>query len=153
MGCRTLIEIRYSRPEDVNELDRTKREKDNQEAENLGTTFKQALTVSYQNAVFRKTVLVNGEVSAMFGVTNSPDEGIHGVYFITGTGINKLSKFQFVRVYLEELKKLSTLFKHLISLVDSQYKEAVKLIEIAGFQKTEERKVNENIFYVYELKV
>lgn len=88
----------------------------------------------------------------MFGVTGSLFMEVHGAYFVTGKASLSVSYLKFVRLYLEELEKISAMFPHLIALVDNSYKEATRLIEIAGFQKTEEREINGHMFYVYELK-
>ncbi len=87
----------------------------------------------------------------MFGVTGSLFSEWNGIYFVTGTEVEKLPAVTFVRLYVQELEKLRSLFPRLICLVDSEYKEAMKLLELVGFKKMKEVLFKDKMSYLYEL--
>lgn len=122
--------------------------KDREEAEHQGTLPHKALYQSYKSAVYRKTVLIDSEVAAMFGVSGDLFAPVNSVYFLTGNVINKLSKTAFVRLYLQELEKMTSMF-NLVCLIDSEYKEAWKLVELAGFKRMKDVVINNNLSYLY----
>lgn len=129
-------------------MNKTLRLKDREEAENQGVAPHKALYQSYKSAVYRKTVLVDDVVAAMFGVSGDLFATTNSVYFLTGTKIDTLPKITFVRLYLQELEKMTSMF-NLVCLVDSKYKEAWRLVELAGFKRTKDIMINNNLSYMY----
>lgn len=130
----------------VKELSTNIREKDRREAESLGFSPEKALFYSYKHGLVRRTVLVDDRVAAIFGVVGSPLGIIGQIYLITGEVCNSMSPIRFAKIYLKELQGLKNLFPVLENYVHSDYKGAVGMLRIAGFELSEPIEINGTTF-------
>lgn len=125
--------IRSSRLSDVNNLYETMREKDKIESIKLGFNPKVALTYSYRNALYRQTALIDGQVSAMWGVVGSALSHTGNPYLVTSTHVTEISTYKFVGIYKKEVQEMLKLFPVLENYVDGSYIESVRLLKLIGF--------------------
>jgi hypothetical protein len=145
-----VIEIIDSNLRHVKELSKTMRLKDMQEALKMGVNPRKALHRSFNRGLYRKTVLVNNEVAAMFGVGGTIFDKVNNLYFVTGTVANTVSPLTFVRIYKEQVSIMTNMFNRLLCIVDPDYKEAIKLLEYVNFERHEPTTmINGNHFYIY----
>ena len=127
------IEIRDAKYGDIQQLVLTFREKDRIEVNKLGYSPRQALLWSYRNSFIRRTGLVDGRVAAMWGVAGQLTSIVGTPWFLTGTEFEKASPLKMVKLYKREVQDLLQLFPGLENRVDSEYPEAIKLLELVGF--------------------
>lgn len=146
------VEVVQSTPEHLVELTKRIRHKDAQESLKLGFEPLVAITQCFKYAVLRKTVLINGEVAAVFGVTGSFFAEQNTLYLITSEVVNQVSPLTFVKIYLQELEKMISTFNKLVCYVDVDYKEAVRLLELVGFEREQTLNLNGHEFYLYSLE-
>ena len=143
-------EIRISVFNDVEALVRQVRDKDRLEAEALGMSVDKALYLTFKYGLIRRTVTLDGEVIAMFGVSGTPLSLVGRPYFVSGKGIGRLSPIKIARIYKREVSTMNSLFPILENYVDANYEEAVRLLKITGFELTPQ-KINGNDFYKYRM--
>jgi hypothetical protein len=129
----TTVEIVPSEAWHVRELSGTLRKEDIEEAAGLGLIPHRGLFLAYRKAVYRKTVLVNGKVAAMFGLHGELLGNVGYPYLITGWHVYDVSTREFIRIYKEELEKMRQIFPRLENYVLASYTGAVRMLEIAGF--------------------
>ncbi len=146
-----MIDIVTTTIEHLKELDQNIREKDKQEALNLGVEPLKALIQCHKYAVLRNTILINGRVAAVFGVTGNLFSEEHTLYLITSEVVTEIPHITFVRTYIHELEKLLSIFDKLNCYVDAEYKEAIKLLEFVGFRKEQTLILNDHEFYYYKI--
>lgn len=144
-----LITIVPSEPSHLSLLSDNIREKDKKECIRLGCQPLHAITQCFKQAVLRSTVLVDGEVAAVFGITGSLFSSQNTLYLITSEVVKKISHITFVRICLQELEKFMMICEKLICYVDVEYKEAIKLLELVGFEREQTLTLNDNKFYLY----
>lgn len=128
-----MIEVRASKFSDIKELCRTVRPKDRLESVRLGFEPSMALKYSYKNAVYRKTALVDGVVSAMWGVVGNVLSNFGVPYLVTGDAVESISPYKFARIYKHEVQQMLDLFPELENHVDKTYTESVRLLRLTGF--------------------
>lgn len=128
-----MIEILDSTAAHARELSQTMREQDRLEALRMGLDPRKAIFYVYRRAFFRKTVLVDGRVAAMYGIVGSPIQHVNYPYLMTSSEVQKVPPLVFTRVYLKAVKEMTTLASLLEGYVDFEYSEAIRLLRIAGF--------------------
>jgi len=128
------------------------RENDKKEARALGLIPHHALFYAYKHACFRRTALVDGRVAAMWGVVGTPLGLVGQPYLITGTECDGVSPIAFAKVYLKELQAMARIFPILENYVDAEYTGAVGMLELAGFNLTEETTFHGHRFYKFTMK-
>lgn len=146
-----MINIVESTYDHAWELCNTLREKDKNEIRAWGITPNKAVLDSLSRSILTRTALVDNEVAAMWGVCGS-FIGVTGMpYLLTGYPIEKLSPIKFARLYKNEVKLMMNHFSVLENYVDSEYDEAIKMLQIAGFDILEPIKVNTSKFYKFRM--
>lgn len=126
-----LVESTYDH---VHELAQTMRQKDKIECVRFGCQPDKALFYSFKNAVIRRTGLVNNRVAAMWGVVGTPLSFNGTPYLLTSPEIEKIPALTFARIYKKEVEAMAKVFPILENYVDFEYKEAIKLLKIVGFE-------------------
>lgn len=127
------------------------READKLEGDSLGKAAHKLLYYSYKTAVYRRTGFVDGEVAAMWGVSGTPF-GIVGMpYLITSSRVEKLSSFQFARIYKQEVEVMADYFPILENYVDASYEGAIRMLKIAGFNIQDKVVFNGRDFYRFDM--
>lgn len=147
-----MIEIIDSTTSHVRELRKTLRDNDKLEATRVGLDPFKAIFIAYTRAVFRKTVLVNGRVAAMYGVVGTPLGLVGMPYLITGTVSEEVSPLTFARVYKQGVEEMSSIFSVLENYVDASYLGAVRLLKISGFSLSEPVQINGFDFLRFTLR-
>jgi len=146
----TKVIVKVSVLDDVEKLSKTMRDKDRKEAEALGMSAEKALYLTFKHGLLRRTAFIDGEVVAMWGVTGTPFSLVGRPYLITGTSSKKISSLEFCRIYKKEVEVMNHLFPILENYVDANYKEAVRLLRMTGFDLSPE-KINDNDFYKFRM--
>lgn len=146
-----MIEIVQSKPEHLIALSDNIRQKDRIESLRLGVEPLKALTQCFKYAIVRKTILIDGKVAAVFGVTGNLFANQNTLYLATSNTVKQVSSLTFVRTYIQELDKLKAAFEKLVCYVDAEYYEAIKLLELVGFEREQTLTLNDNEFYLYGL--
>lgn len=146
------LEVVQTTVEHLKELDADIRPKDRLEALRLGFEPITALIQCHKYAIVRKTILIDGEVAAVYGVTGNLFSNRNTLYLATSNAVNSIPHITFVRIYIAELEDLQKVFDKLDCFVDAQYHEAIKLIEFVGFKKEQTLELNGNQFYLYSLE-
>lgn len=131
----------------VKELSETLRDKDKQEILASGLTIKKGLYRSYRSCLWSRTALLEGRVVAMFGVGGSVLGGVGHPYLITSDEVYKISPLRFTRLYIQQVKEMKELFPTLESHVDSDYFEAIRLLQMTGFKFVDAIEINKHLFY------
>jgi hypothetical protein len=132
-----VILIRNSLPSDVAAMKNNLRTGDVQEVMSFGISPERALWQSYRKSMIRKTVLIDGQPAAMFGMAGVT-MGETGVPFLLTTPlVEKVSPLRFARIFQEEVLKMLEVFPRLVNYVDSSYDKATRLLDIVGFTLSE----------------
>ena len=146
-----MLNIVDSELKHARELAKNLREKDKQEAIHAGWEPHKALFLSYRQGVYRKTALIDDQVAAMWGAAGSILSGKGIPYLITSDLVYQLSPIKFARIYKNEVKEMLKVFDTLENYVDSSYTEAVRMLELAGFDTSETVYLNNNKFQKFRI--
>ncbi len=127
----TLVptEIRH-----VKEISDNLRDEDKAEALRIGVEPRKGCFYAYRSALWKRTALIDGQAAAMWGVAGNPLGLIGQPYLITTDRVRKVSPLRFSRIYRDEVSVMSRLFPILENYVDAEYKGAVRMLKIAGFE-------------------
>lgn len=128
------------------------REKDQQEAINLGLNPVKGVFFSYRNGFLRRTVLLNDKPVAIFGVSGSPLGMVGYPYLITSKDVLNISPIKFSRIYKQQVEVMKNLYPYLENYVDASYEGACRMLSIAGFELTGPVSVNGSDFYRFHMK-
>lgn len=128
------IEIVDSTAEHVQKAGRNLREADAREATALGLEPHKILWRSYRTSILRRTVLVDGEVAAMFGVSGVLFGRTGQPWLVTTPTSERVSPLVFARIYKTEVAKMFAMFPNLENYVDSSYGVAIRLLKMNGFR-------------------
>ena len=120
------------------ELSKTLREKDKREAQGLGLEPRHGLFQAYRGACYRRTCLVDDEVAAMWGLHGNLLGTTGHPYLITGEKVYSVSQFTFARIYKQEVQIMRKMFPVLQNIVDADYPEAIRMLQLAGFSVSDE---------------
>ena len=128
------IEIVQSTHEHVRMLSQVMCEQDMREVEALGLSPQKALWRSYKGSICRETAFVNGQIAAMWGVSGNP-MGLQGAPWLLTSNVSKtVSPVAFAFIYRRSVRGMLELFPTLENWVDASYTEAVRLLQIIGFE-------------------
>lgn len=128
-----VVEIVSTLPAYIPMLKDSLRDKDRAEIMNLGITPSRALWRSFRRSIMCKTVFVDGEIAAIFGISGEILGEIGRPWLLTSPAAEKVSPLRFVRIYQKEVEEMLKLFPYLASVVDASYDGAVRLLENVGF--------------------
>lgn len=129
-----VVEIVDSTPEHVQRAGRNLREADAREATALGLEPHKILWRSYRTSILRRTILVDSEVAAMFGVSGVLFGLTGQPWLVTTPASERVSPLVFARIYRAEVKKMFAMFPTLENYVDSSYGTAIRLLRMNGFR-------------------
>lgn len=150
-----VVDIIDTDPSHIRELALTMREADQREIVSAGFTPKSALWRSYRESIYRKTALVDNRVAACWGVTGNLFGGKGVPWLLTSSHCELVSPLVFARIYKKETKTMLRMFPTLVNYVDASYTEAVRLLEICGFQLDDPEQFGRNgaLFHRFELRI
>lgn len=116
-------------------------------------SVRRLLWKSFKISNFTTTALIDGKVAAIWGCGGTI-MGIEGhPWLITSYEVEKISPIKFARTYKAEVGKMLNLFPYLINLVWEPYTEAIRLLEIVGFDIGKTIKIGNNIFREFSMGV
>jgi hypothetical protein len=147
----TQINIIDSELKHVRELAKSLRQKDRLEALRAGFEPHKVLYNSYKQGVYRKTAFINNEIAAMWGVAGTLFGNVGQPYLITAANVETIHPVRFAKIYKKEAEYMNTLFPILSNYVDANYKEAVRMLELAGFKLSDEIMINGNSFREFSM--
>lgn len=105
---------------------------DCKELQDTGIEPYDGLEISYRASLYAMTGIVDGVVSAMWGVGGTP-MGLTGIpWLLTGPECDKIP-VSFIKIALSEIDKMKRLFPRLENIVTADYTGAVRMLEMAGF--------------------
>lgn len=137
----------------IRELRETIREADKREIEAYGFTCAKGLWRSYKQGLMNRTALIDGQVAAVWGVGGTYLGATGQPWLLTAEAIKKISPLKFARYYQREVHKMLKLFPELVNYVDNDYPEAIRLLQIVGFEIGEPEKRGAGVYRKFSLKV
>lgn len=146
-----VLEIVESEIRHAKELSLTMRHKDKIEAKALGLDPTRGVFYAYRHAVIKRTGLVDGKVGAMWGVHGEFLSNTGRPYLITSPEVLRMSPIRFAKIYKREAQEMLSVFPILENYVDASYEEAVRLLQLVGFDITEEVDMNDNKFKKFRM--
>lgn len=136
----------------IRELRETIREADRREIEAYGFTCQKGLWLCWKHGLMRNTALIEGKVAAIWGVGGTYLGQTGQPYLLTSEQIKKISPLKFARYYQREVHKMLKLFPELVNYVDNDYPEAIRLLQIVGFEIGEPEKKGAGMYRKFSLK-
>lgn len=130
----------------IRELNNTIRESDRKEIESFGFSCAKGLWLSYKKGLMNKTALIDGKVAAIWGCGGVYMGSIGTPWLLTSKEVKKISPLKFARIYQREVYEMLRLFPTLVNYVDSDYHEAIRLLEIIGFTVGEPEQQGNGMF-------
>lgn len=127
-----LVEVRPSAVSDVYALAANLRDGDRSEVESLGIDVRVGIRRSFQNAVLRKTYLVDGELAAMSGLAGSLLGDIGEPYLMTTAAAERVP-VSFLRHARASVSEMLQLKRRLEGHVAADYVRACRLLAVLGF--------------------
>lgn len=117
---------------DVYRLAATMRANDRLEATGMGGDPKEMLRASYRNSILRKTMFVDGEIAAMWGLAGVmlSDEG--APWLVTSKAVER-APVSFVKIGHAHLAEMIALRRRLTNVVLASYTSAVRFLQVLGF--------------------
>jgi len=149
------IRIVKTKPEHLRELARTIRKEDKREIEAFGYTANVALWRSYKGSVICKSIFVQNELAAIFGVGGETLDDAGKIWFLTTSAAEKVSPLRFARIYQEQVLKMLKTFKRLENYVDYSYTSSIRILELVGFTVHDPEPMGEkgNLFCKYTMRM
>lgn len=146
------VEITPTTAVHIRELTETIREGDKKEITSYGYTCAKGLWRSYKRGLSNKTALIEGRVAAVWGVGGAylGEEG--APWLLTSCEVKKISPLRFARIYQREVKEMLKLFPKLANYVDANYPEAIRLLQIVGFEVGEPMKYGRGIYRPFSME-
>jgi uncharacterized pyridoxal phosphate-containing UPF0001 family protein len=127
------ITIRTAEFRDIKKIIDNLRDKDKEEAFNLGVRPYDSLKYSYKSSLYSKTALINGMPAAMWGVIGTLTSEKGHPYLVTTKLVETISPLRFARIYKQEVNEMLKIFQKLNGLVDHDYNEAQRLLKLNNF--------------------
>lgn len=128
------IEIVNSLPEHIWPLCANMRDADKAEVQKLGLSPRLAVRSSFRNSMMCRTVLVDGEVAAMYGVVGTPMGLVGRPWMLSAKASELKGALPFAFLYRQEIKNMLKMFPMLENWVDAAYTESVRLLQLVGFK-------------------
>lgn len=92
-----------------------------------------ALWRNWKMSAVRKTLIVDGEVAAIWGVVSDVLGSTGWVWLLTGPKVSQMSAVAVSRIYRNEVRELLESYDVIENLVDCRYSAVIRLLKIAGF--------------------
>ncbi len=146
------IEIVPTTAAHVRALSATMREMDRREVQTFGWSAEKSLWRSFKRSVQVKTCLIDGAVAAIWGVGGEYMGEVGAPWLLTNENVYKVSALKFTRIYQIELKSMQQLFPTLSNYVLSDYSEAVRMLEIVGFELGEPELIGKEMFRKFTMR-
>jgi hypothetical protein len=146
------LQIVDSTQSHLRQLSKTLRVEDRNEILALGMSPEKALSISYKNAIYRKTAFIDEKVAAVWGVSGNFMGEVGTPYLLTSTEVVKITPLLFVRIYKYEVEKMLEIFSSLENYVDVNYTSAVRLLKMIGFTVGEPQKIESGMFCKFQIK-
>lgn len=148
------ISIVPSTASHVRELAEQLRPKDRREIEIYGFPTNKALWRSFKGSFMRHTAFIDGKIAAMWGVAGAPMGQVGQPFLMTTNAVYEVSPLKFARVYQHEVLRMLNVFPVLMNYVDAQYEEAIRLLDIVGFELGEPEPLgpNQGLFRKFEMR-
>lgn len=130
------FKIVETQPSHLSALANNLRPDDAREIENGGWGVRQGIWRSYRSATMRKTVLIDGEVAAVYGVGGVVLSGIGTPWLLTTAAVERypLGSTLLAR---QELAAMLTMYPVLRNVVDASYHRAVRILQLLGFSMSD----------------
>lgn len=141
-----------TRPEHIRELNKNLREGDRNEIESYGFSAAKGLWKSYKNGLMNQTAVVDGKVAACWGVGGTYMGSVAAPWLLTSYVVHDISPLQFARIYQKEVHKMLKMFPKLENYVLASYNEAVRLLQIVGFEIGEPEQLGNGIYRKFSMK-
>lgn len=127
------ILIRSAEIEDINSLKTTMRINEAQEVyASHGHTPEQSLKYSFSTSENKFTLIYNGEVMAMFGISLDPlSHDCGSIWMLTSEKIESI-RFRFLKLSRKIIKALSAVYPILYNYVDQRHTLAVDWLKWCG---------------------
>lgn len=129
-----LITILPTVPPHLRELAAVLRPEDEREILAFGITPEKALWRSYKASLWAKTVYIDGQIAAIYGIGGTLLGDPARPWLLTSEQVKKISPLKFARHYQAEVKEMLKIYSKLSSIVDADYSAAIRLLEIIGFE-------------------
>lgn len=104
----------------------------------LGMNPKKALWQSYKQSLISRTIFVNGEIAAIFGISGIIFED-RGRPWLIMAPIAEDYPFRVAFMYRSELKKMQEMFPILEDYVSDVDEQAIRMLELMGFKLDKEK--------------
>lgn len=114
-------------------LGSTMNKEDREEIEALGLKAYRSLWRSWKNSIVRKTLIVDGEIGAIWGCSGSIMGMVGQPWLVTAPIIKDMNPHLFARMYRQEARELLQIWPVLQNYVDNSYRGAVKMLRLSGF--------------------
>lgn len=139
----------------VRELGDKLRSGDRKELEIHGDPMRGVLWKTFKGSFLRKTAFVDGELAAMWGVGGAPLGAMGRPWLLTAEAVYKVSPLFFARTYQREVLQMLKIFPVLVNWVDAEYNQAVRLLDIVGFNLSEPEPYGPNgaMFRKFEMRL
>lgn len=138
-------------PEHIRELQDTIREADKREIESYGFSCAKGLWRSYKHGLMNQTAFIDGELAAIWGVGGTFMGSTGAPWLMTSEAIKKISPLKFARLYQKEVHKMLKMFPNLVNYVDADYPQAVRLLQIVGFDIGEPEKHGNGMYRKFSM--
>lgn len=150
-----MIEVVQTTSDHVIALKDNIREQDACEISKFGISVRKALWRSYKNAIYTKTVVIDGEVAAIWGLGGVVLGEKGNPWLLTAPLVEK-HFMPLVLLYRNEVREMLEYFPILENHVDAAYTKSVRLLELMGFTLDEPKPIpgikSKALFRRFELR-
>lgn len=145
--------IRESEVGDIYALAKNLRDGDRLEIASLGKEPKAALRNCYRNAILRRTVVVDGEIAAMWGLCGTMLSDYGEPFLLTTPAIERIP-VSFLREGRREIARMLRLRRVLVVRCAAAYTQACRFLECLGFVRdcSAHLGVNGELFHEYRME-
>lgn len=147
-----MLEIIPTTPEHIIEVMLELEKLDKETAYRFGMDSYEVLMKVYRSSLFVKTAVMDGKVTAIWGVIGVY-LGLEGRPWSIMSPDSEIYKFKFAKIYRKELLEMQKIFPVLIDLVDPQHTKVLRMLKLMGFSFGETIIMNERSFIVAERRV
>lgn len=144
MAKNAKVDIMPSKSWHVGYLKGNLRVEDANEILRFGISVSRGLRISYRHSIIRKTAMIDGSVAAMWGCSGDMLGQSGQPWLLTTPEVHSISPLRFCRIYQEEVYKMLDVFPVLVNYVDAEYSNAIRLLDIIGFEIGEPEPMGEN---------
>ncbi len=156
--ARSSIEKKYIDPvivpataDHVRQLKDTMREKDKKEIESFGIPPKRGLWNSYKQGLMNKTMLVDGNVAAIWGCGGTYLGEIGHPWLLTSCELDKVLPVKIFRMYRAQAVDMLQVFHRLENYVEASYHKSIRLLSLSGFTIGEPEPFGKGMFRKFSM--